>query len=129
MCRSPSKGEGRRAVRARAARRLILGVLVLVLVRPSLLAAGVLVGVHLLIGGAFQLVAALGTLPHDDGPARPCPHQRRPSILLGLFCLRGPMRSILLLALGIGIGIVRLIRGITRSRSSSARSPSPPGSS
>jgi uncharacterized membrane protein HdeD (DUF308 family) len=35
------------------------------------------------------------------------------SILLGLFCFRGPMQSILLLALWIGIGW--LIRGITQT--------------
>lgn len=35
------------------------------------------------------------------------------SLLLGLFCFRGPMQSILLLALWIGIGW--LIRGITQT--------------
>ncbi|EDY56374.1 MULTISPECIES: HdeD family acid-resistance protein [Streptomyces] len=91
---------------------LILGVLVLVWPGASLLAAGVLFGVYLLISGVFQLVAAFGT--HKTTALRVLAFVSGTlSILLGLFCLRGPMRSILLLALWIGIGW--LIRGITQA--------------
>ncbi|MFF4256494.1 HdeD family acid-resistance protein [Streptomyces sp. NPDC001663] len=91
---------------------LILGVLVLIWPGASLLAAGVLFGVYLLISGVFQLVAAFGT--HQTTSLRVLAFiSGALSILLGLFCLRGPMRSILLLALWIGIGW--LIRGITQT--------------
>ena len=91
---------------------LVLGVLVLVWPDVSLLAAGVLFGVYLLISGVFQLVAAFGT--HRTTALRVLAFVSGAlSILLGLFCLRGPMRSVLLLALWIGIGW--LIRGITQT--------------
>ncbi|MFJ9148827.1 HdeD family acid-resistance protein [Streptomyces sp. NPDC102270] len=91
---------------------LVLGVLVLVWPDASLLAVGVLFGVYLLISGVFQLVAAFGT--HKTTALRVLAFiSGTLSILLGLFCLRGPMRSILLLALWIGIGW--LIRGITQT--------------
>jgi uncharacterized membrane protein HdeD (DUF308 family) len=91
---------------------LILGILVLVWPGASLLAAGVLFGVYLLISGIFQLISAFGT--HKTTALRVLAFiSGALSILLGLFCLRGPMRSILLLALWIGIGW--LIRGITQT--------------
>jgi uncharacterized membrane protein HdeD (DUF308 family) len=91
---------------------LILGILVLVWPGESLLAVGVLFSVYLLISGVFQLVAAFGT--HRTTSLRVLAFVSGAlSILLGLFCLRGPMRSILLLALWIGIGW--LIRGITQT--------------
>ena len=118
---------------------LILGIPVLVWPGASLLAAGVLFGLYLLISGIFQLVAAFGT--HRTTSLRVLALiSGSLSILLGLFCLRGPMRSILLLGLWIGIGW--LIRGIPRrwpppttrpcrpaaGRSSWASSPSSRGS-
>ncbi|MGW2490207.1 HdeD family acid-resistance protein [Streptomyces sp. NPDC001606] len=91
---------------------LILGVLVLVWPGPSLLVVGVLFGVYLLISGIFQLVAAFGT--HKATSLRVLAFVSGAlSVLLGLFCFRGPMQSILLLALWIGIGWV--IRGITQT--------------
>ncbi|MER5520103.1 HdeD family acid-resistance protein [Streptomyces sp. NPDC002763] len=91
---------------------LILGVLVLVWPGASLLAAGVLFGIYLLISGIFQLVAAFGT--HKTTSLRVLAFiSGALSILLGLFCFRGPLESILLLALWIGIGW--LIRGITQT--------------
>ncbi|MGW2960698.1 HdeD family acid-resistance protein [Streptomyces sp. NPDC001220] len=91
---------------------LILGILVLVWPGASLLAAGVLFGVYLLISGVFQLVAAFGT--HKTTSLRVLAFiSGALSILLGLFCFRGPLESILLLALWIGIGW--LIRGITQT--------------
>jgi uncharacterized membrane protein HdeD (DUF308 family) len=91
---------------------LILGVLVLVWPGASLLAAGVLFGLYLVISGIFQLAAAFGT--HKSTALRVLAFiSGALSILLGLFCFRGPMQSILLLALWIGIGW--LIRGITQT--------------
>ncbi|MER6062001.1 MULTISPECIES: HdeD family acid-resistance protein [unclassified Streptomyces] len=91
---------------------LILGVLVLVWPGHSLLVAGVLFGVYLVISGIFQLVSAFGT--HKTTSLRVLAFiSGALSILLGLLCFRGPMQSILLLALWIGIGW--LIRGITQT--------------
>ncbi|TWV37752.1 HdeD family acid-resistance protein [Streptomyces misionensis] len=91
---------------------LVLGILVLVWPGPSLLAAGVLFGLYLLVSGVFQLVAAFGT--HQATSLRVLAFiSGALSILLGLLCFRGPMQSILLLALWIGIGW--LIRGITHT--------------
>jgi uncharacterized membrane protein HdeD (DUF308 family) len=91
---------------------LILGVLVLVWPGASLFAAGILFGIYLLISGVFQLVAAFGT--HRATSLRVLAFiSGALSIVLGLFCFRGPMQSILLLALWIGIGW--LIRGITQT--------------
>lgn len=91
---------------------LVVGILVLVWPGPSLLAAGVLFGIYLLVSGVFQLVAAFGT--HKATSLRVLAFiSGALSILLGLFCFRGPMQSILLLALWIGIGW--LIRGITQT--------------
>ncbi|GGS59363.1 HdeD family acid-resistance protein [Streptomyces cinerochromogenes] len=91
---------------------LVLGVLVLVWPGPSLLAAGVLFGVYLLYSGILQLVSAFGT--HRATSLRVLAFiSGALSILLGLFCFRGPMQSILLLALWIGIGW--LFRGITQT--------------
>ncbi|GAA2504485.1 HdeD family acid-resistance protein [Streptomyces longisporus] len=101
---------------------LVLGVLVLVWPGASLLAAGVLFGVYLLISGIFQLVAAFGT--HKTTALRVLAFiSGSLSILLGLFCLRGPMRSILLLALWIAIGW--LIRGITQTLAAASDSTMP----
>ncbi|MER6430948.1 HdeD family acid-resistance protein [Streptomyces sp900105245] len=91
---------------------LILGILVLIWPGPSVLAAGVLFGLYLVISGVFQLAAAFGT--HRTTSLRVLAFVSGAlSILLGLFCFRGPMESILLLALWIGIGW--LIRGITQT--------------
>ena len=91
---------------------LVLGVLVLVWPGASLFAAGVLFGLYLLCSGVFQLVAAFGT--HRTTSLRVLAFiSGALSIMLGLFCFRGPMQSTLLLALWIGIGW--LIRGITQT--------------
>ncbi|MFI7499566.1 HdeD family acid-resistance protein [Streptomyces sp. NPDC049687] len=89
----------------------VLGVLVLVWPGTSLFAAGVLFGLYLVISGVFQLAAAFGT--HKATSLRVLGFVSGAlSLLLGLFCFRGPMQSILLLALWIGIGW--LIRGVTQ---------------
>ncbi|WP_367322096.1 HdeD family acid-resistance protein [Streptomyces sp. HUAS ZL42] len=91
---------------------LVLGVLVLVWPGASLFAAGILFGLYLVISGVFQLASAFGT--HRTTSLRVLAFTSGAlSILLGLFCFRGSMQSILLLALWIGIGW--LIRGITQT--------------
>ncbi|MFJ3668076.1 HdeD family acid-resistance protein [Streptomyces sp. NPDC090106] len=101
---------------------LVLGVLVLIWPGSTLLATGVLFGVYLVVSGVFQLVSAFGT--HRTTGLRVLAFiSGALSILLGLFCFRGPMQSILLLALWIGIGW--LIRGITQTLAA-ASDPSMP---
>jgi uncharacterized membrane protein HdeD (DUF308 family) len=91
---------------------LVLGILVLVWPGTSLFAAGVLFGLYLAISGVFQLVSAFGT--HRTTSLRVLAFiSGALSLLLGLFCFRGPLRSILLLALWIGIGW--LVRGVTQT--------------
>ncbi|WP_086728276.1 HdeD family acid-resistance protein [Streptomyces carpinensis] len=91
---------------------LVLGILVLLWPGPSLLAAGILFGVYLVVSGVLQLVSAFGT--HKSTSLRVLAFASGAvSILLGLFCFRGAMQSILLLALWIGIGW--LFRGITQT--------------
>ncbi|MFI6490317.1 HdeD family acid-resistance protein [Streptomyces sp. NPDC050564] len=91
---------------------LVLGVLVLIWPGASLLVAGVLFGLYLIFSGVLQLVAAFGT--HAATSLRVMAFiSGTLSILLGLFCFRGAMQSILLLALWIGIGW--LFRGITQT--------------
>ncbi|MDO0913639.1 HdeD family acid-resistance protein [Streptomyces sp. DT2A-34] len=91
---------------------LALGILVLVWPGAPLFVSGVLFGLYLLISGVFQLVSAFGT--HRTTSLRVLAFiSGSLSVLLGLFCFRRPMQSVLLLALWIGIGW--LIRGITQT--------------
>ncbi|MER8028690.1 HdeD family acid-resistance protein [Streptomyces bauhiniae] len=91
---------------------LILGILVLIWPGATLVAVGVLFGLYLLVSGIFQLASAFGT--HKRTSLRVLAFLSGGlSILLGLLCFRGPMQSILLLALWIGIGW--LIRGVTQT--------------
>ena len=91
---------------------LVLGVLVLVWPGASLRAAGVLFGLYLLVSGVLQLASAFGT--HSRTSLRVLAFiSGAVSVLLGLFCFRGPLQSVLLLALWIGIGW--LFRGITQT--------------
>lgn len=90
---------------------LVLGVLVLVWPGAPLFVSGVLFGLYLLISGVFQLIAAFGT--HRTTSLRVLAFiSGTLSVVLGLFCFRRPMQSVLLLALWIGIGW--LIRGISQ---------------
>ncbi|MEU7019067.1 HdeD family acid-resistance protein [Streptomyces sp. NPDC046203] len=91
---------------------LVLGVLVLVWPGHSLVVAGVLFGLYLLVSGVLHLIAAFGT--HGRTSLRVMAFiSGALSILLGLFCFKGTMQSILLLALWIGIGW--LFHGITQT--------------
>ncbi len=91
---------------------LVLGALIVAWPDASLFVSGVLFGLYLLISGVFQLIAAFGT--HRTTSLRVLAFiSGALSVLLGLFCFRRPMQSILLLALWIGIGW--LVRGITQT--------------
>ncbi|MGW5661684.1 HdeD family acid-resistance protein [Streptomyces sp. NPDC003758] len=91
---------------------IALGVVALVWPGATLRVAGVLFGIYLLVTGVFQLAAAFGThiprhlrvLHFITGAA---------SILLGLVSFRGPLESLLLLALWIGFSW--LLRGTTET--------------
>lgn len=100
------------AVLAAGIATLALGVMILVWPEATLFAAGVLFGLYLLFSGVLQLVSAFGT--HAATSLRVMAFiSGALSILLGLFCFRGAMQSILLLALWIGIGW--LFRGVTQT--------------
>jgi uncharacterized membrane protein HdeD (DUF308 family) len=88
---------------------IVLGALVLMWPGISIIVAGVLFGLYLVVGGVMQLVAAFGT--HGTTALRVLAFVSGAlSILLGLLCFRSAFDSILLLALWIGIGW--LFRGI-----------------
>lgn len=88
-----------------------LGVVVLAWPEATLLVVGVLFGIYLLVSGIMQIVAAFGT--HTETSVRVLAFiSGTLSILLGLFCFRGALESILLLAIWIGIGW--LFRGISQ---------------
>ncbi len=90
---------------------VVLGVLVLMWPGVSVIVAGVLFGLYLVVSGVMQLTAAFGT--HGTTALRVLAFiSGALSILLGLFCFRGALDSIVLLALWIGIGW--LFRGITQ---------------
>jgi uncharacterized membrane protein HdeD (DUF308 family) len=88
---------------------IVLGIVVLSWPHATLSVVGVIFGIYLLVSGVLQLFAAFGT--HAETSLRMLAFvSGAVSILLGLFCLRGALESILLLALWIGIGW--LFRGI-----------------
>ena len=88
---------------------VVLGVLGLVWPGATLVLVGTLFGIYLLISGAFQIAGAFGS--HVPGHLRALGLLSGAlSVLLGLICFRGPMESILLLAIWIGFGW--LLRGI-----------------
>ncbi len=90
---------------------VVLGVLVLVWPKATLFVVGICFGLFLVLSGIVQLVAAFGT--HISTALRVMAFiSGALSILLGLFCFRGTLESILLLGLWIGIGW--LFRGITQ---------------
>ncbi|MER5974122.1 HdeD family acid-resistance protein [Streptomyces sp. NPDC002055] len=85
-----------------------LGVIALVWPDATLRVLGVLFGVYLLATGVFELAGAFGT--HVPRHLRVMHFLTGAlSILLGLICFRGPLESILLLALWIGFSW--LLRG------------------
>jgi uncharacterized membrane protein HdeD (DUF308 family) len=102
---------GWQLVAGAGAAAVVLGVLVLVWPGETLVLIGALFGIYLLVSGAFQLAGAFGH--HVPGHLRALGLLSGAfSVLLGLICFRGPLESILLLAIWIGFGW--LLRGITQ---------------
>jgi uncharacterized membrane protein HdeD (DUF308 family) len=94
---------------------IVLGSLVLAWPGETLVVVGVLFGVYLVVTGVFQLFTAFGT--HGGGGMRALAFiSGALSIVLGLFCFRGTLESIFLLAIWIGIGW--LFRGISLAMAS-----------
>jgi uncharacterized membrane protein HdeD (DUF308 family) len=88
---------------------VVLGIVVLVWPRATLTVVGALFGIYLLVSGVLQLVAAFGT--HTDTSLRVMAFiSGAVSILLGIFCFRGALESVLLLA--VWIAVAWLFRGI-----------------
>jgi uncharacterized membrane protein HdeD (DUF308 family) len=86
---------------------LVPGVLVLVWPEATLHVLAVLVGLHLLVTGAFRFVAAFAREEHE----------RVPGLLLtvlyvltGVLCLRNPLQTIT--ALSLIVGVVWLVSGV-----------------
>ncbi|APA98618.1 HdeD family acid-resistance protein [Nocardia seriolae] len=81
---------------------VVLGILVLVWPGPTLVVAGVLFGIYLLVSGVFQLIAAFGL--HVSAWMRVLSFITAIlSFILGFFCFRNEFQAIGLLALWIGI--------------------------
>ncbi|MEC3956488.1 HdeD family acid-resistance protein [Nocardia sp. CDC153] len=81
---------------------VVLGILVLVWPGPTLVVAGVLFGIYLLVSGLFQLIAAFGL--HISTWMRVLSFITAIlSFILGFFCFRNEFQAIGLLALWIGI--------------------------
>jgi uncharacterized membrane protein HdeD (DUF308 family) len=87
-----------------------LGVIVLAWPRKTLVVAGVLFGIYLVVSGVGYVFAAFGT--HSGAAMRVLSFLTGVvSLVLGFFCFRDRLESILLLALWIGVGWV--FRGVT----------------
>ncbi|WP_239004036.1 HdeD family acid-resistance protein [Nocardia panacis] len=82
---------------------VILGIIILVWPGPTLLAAGILFGIYLVVSGFLQLLGAFG-LPTSTGVRVLSFISGVLSIAIGVFCFRNELTSILLLAIWIGIG-------------------------
>ena len=88
-----------------------LGVIVLAWPGKTLMVAGVLFGIYLVVSGVGYVLAAFGT--HAGAAMRMLSFLTGVvSLVLGFFCFRDKLESILLLALWIGIGW--LFRGVTQ---------------
>ncbi len=87
-----------------------LGVIMLVWPGKTLLVAGVLFGIYLVVSGVGYMFAAFGT--HAGAAMRVLAFLTGAvSLVLGFFCFRDRLESIWLLALWVGIGWV--FRGVT----------------
>ncbi|MFZ0903433.1 MAG: DUF308 domain-containing protein [Mycobacterium sp.] len=87
-----------------------LGVIVLAWPGPTTVVAGVLFGIYLVVSGVGYVFSAFGT--HTGAAMRVLAFLTGVvSLVLGFFCFRNELESVLLLALWIGIGWV--FRGVT----------------
>ncbi|WP_336085603.1 HdeD family acid-resistance protein [Nocardia sp. SSK8] len=88
---------------------VVLGIIILVWPGPSLLVAGVLFGIYMVVSGIFQLIAAFTHLPSTSFRVLSFISGVL-SLIIGVFCFRDDITSIVLLGLFIGIGW--LFRGV-----------------
>lgn len=88
---------------------VVLGIIVLVWPGPSLLVAGILFGIYMVVSGIFQLIAAFTHLPSTSFRVLSFISGVL-SLIIGVFCFRDDLASIVLL--GLWIGISWLFRGI-----------------
>jgi uncharacterized membrane protein HdeD (DUF308 family) len=88
---------------------VVLGIIVLVWPGPSLLVAGILFGIYMVVSGIFQLIAAFTHLPSTSFRVLSFISGVL-SLIIGVFCFRDDLTSIVLL--GLFIGISWLFRGI-----------------
>ncbi|WP_067856539.1 HdeD family acid-resistance protein [Nocardia shimofusensis] len=88
---------------------VLVGIVVLVWPGKTLLVAGILFGIYLVVSGALQLVSAFGATK-TAGMRVLYFLSGALSIVVGVFCFRDELTSILLLGLWIGIGW--LFRGV-----------------
>ncbi|WP_328400589.1 HdeD family acid-resistance protein [Nocardia sp. NBC_00403] len=102
---------------------VILGVLILVWPGKTLLVAGIIFGIYLVVSGVLQLLAAFGA-PASAGMRVLSFITGVLSIVIGVFCFRDELASILLL--GVWIGIAWLFRGVA-SAMSAISEPGLPG--
>ena len=101
-----------------------IGVIALVWPGRTLQVVGILFGIYLLVSGVVEIVTAFGD--HISGGMRVLNIiVGALSILLGLFCFRGALESVLLLSLWIGIGF--LMRGIAMTIATGAAPTGTPG--
>ncbi|WP_167762065.1 DUF308 domain-containing protein [Blastococcus sp. CT_GayMR20] len=96
----------------------VLGVVVLAWPGPTATVLAVLLGVHLLISGVLQLVAAFSDATRWRGLSAVLGTL---SLLVGLLCLRDPLQIRVVLGLLIGIawtvgGVIRVGQGIVAER-------------
>lgn len=88
---------------------VVLGIIVLVWPGPSLLVAGILFGIYMVVSGIFQLIAAFTHLPSTSFRVLSFISGVL-SLIIGIFCFRDDLTSIVLL--GLWIGISWLFRGV-----------------
>ncbi|MGF0318911.1 HdeD family acid-resistance protein [Nocardia fluminea] len=88
---------------------VVLGIVVLVWPGPSLLVAGILFGIYMVVSGIFQLIAAFTHLPSTSFRVLSFISGVL-SLIIGVFCFRDDLTSIVLL--GLFIGISWLFRGV-----------------
>ncbi|MFD6453488.1 HdeD family acid-resistance protein [Nocardia sp. NPDC060220] len=88
---------------------VVLGIIVLVWPGPSLLVAGILFGIYMVVSGIFQLIAAFTHLPSTSFRVLSFISGVL-SLIIGVFCFRDDLTSIVLL--GLFIGISWLFRGV-----------------
>lgn len=102
---------------------VVLGIVVLAWPGPTLRVVGALFAIYLIVSGLIELVG--GFASHLPGWSRAIAVLAGVvSLLLGLLCLRGPLTSVLLLS--IWIGVTWLVRGLYRL-SLGGSSPDHPG--